>query len=353
VSSARDRAALAEKGSDLMMASHILGTGRALPPRVLTNADLEAMVDTSDAWISSRSGIKERRILAEGLANSDLATAAGRAACAAAGVPPAELDCIVLGTVTADRPVPSAAVYTQQKLGAGQCAAFDVSAGCSGFLYALAVGDALVRSGQYRRVLVIGVEVLSRITDWKDRNTCVLLGDGAGALVLGPAARSPARSGEATPLGRVGAVRLWADGSGAEHLFVPAGGSARPSSRSTVDAGEHSLKMNGSVVFPQAVRSMVAACQAVLDASGLTADQVDLVVPHQANLRIVEAVAQRLRLPAERMYVNIARYGNTSSASVPIALDEAVRDGRLRPGMTALLCAFGAGFTWGAALVDW
>lgn len=325
--------------------SRILGTGRYVPSRVLTNADLEAMVKTSDAWIRERTGISERRVAAPGEHTSDLAAAAARQALAAAGTDPSEVDLLIVGTISPDLPMPSCASLVQQKLGLRTVMSFDLSAACAGWLYGLEVADQYVRTGKARRALVIGVELLSRILDWTDRTTCVLFGDGAGAAVVGPAAE-----------GDVGALlhthcRL--DGSLARALYIPAGGSERPASHETVEARDHFVHMTGSDIFKSAVRNLTAACGAVLDATGHCPDQVDWVVPHQANLRILQGVSARVGVPMERFYVNIDRYGNTSSASVPIALDEASRAGHLRPGQLVLCCALGAGIAWGAALLRW
>lgn len=331
-----------------MRRSRIVGTGRAVPDKVLTNADLEKMVDTSDTWITERTGIKERRILEEGRATSDLAAEASRNAIEAAGLRPTDIDCIVLGTVTPDMPMPATAVFVQKKLGCGPCAAFDLSAACAGFVYGMAIADAFLRNGQFSRVLVVGVEILSRILDWKDRNTCVLFGDGAGAVVM-VAEDQPEG---ARPRG-VLSTHIYADGAGAEHLYLPGGGTLRPTSEKTVAENLHVVKMNGKAVFSHAVRNISASCMAALEANHMTASDVDLVIAHQANLRIVEGVAQRCGLPLERFHLNIHRYGNTSSASIPIALDEAVREGKVREGMSLLFCALGAGFSWGSAMVRW
>ena len=239
--------------------------------------------------------------------------------------------------------MPATAVFVQQKLGAGRCPAFDLSAACAGFLYGMSIGDSFIKSGQYRHVLVIGVEILSRVLDWKDRGTCILFGDGAGAVVLA------ASDGEAGIL----STHLHADGSGAGHLEIPGGGSAMPTSADTIGGGQHYVKMAGRQVFTHAVKGISGACAEALETNGLTTEDIDLVVAHQANLRILEAVSQRVQIPMDRFYVNIHRYGNTSSASVPIALDELAEQGRLKPGMTILFSAFGAGFSWGAAVVKW
>ncbi|MEK6608225.1 MAG: beta-ketoacyl-ACP synthase III [Myxococcota bacterium] len=332
------------------MRAQIVGTGRALPARVMTNADLEKMVATSDAWIVERTGVKERRILEAGRAASDLAAEAARNACRAAGVAPQELDCIIVSTVTPDMPFPACATLVQEKLGALGGAAFDLSAACAGFIYALSAGDAFVQKGQFRRVLVVGVEVLSRVTDWTDRNTCVLFGDGAGAVVLVPGAAASAR-----PTGRgdsgILSTHLYADGSAWSHLCIPAGGSALPASASTVEARQHYVKMNGREIYKLAVRNMAQASLAALEANGVSPDAVDKVIPHQANLRIIEGVAQRCGLPLSKFYLNLADYGNTSSASIPIALDEALETGAVKTGDLVLMCALGAGVSWGSALV--
>jgi 3-oxoacyl-[acyl-carrier-protein] synthase-3 len=327
----------------------ILGTGSALPQHELTNDDLSKMVDTSDAWIRERTGIQARRTVQKGEAASDLASAAGLRACEAAGISPTELDCIVCATVTPDMPLPSCAVFIQRKVGARPgIPAFDLAAACGGFLYGLAVAEGLLRSGQYRRILVCGVEVLSGCVNWQDRNTCILFGDGAGAVVLGLCDDEQQASGRG-----VLSVHLYADGGQAEALLIPAGGSLHPTTAETVAAGQHYVHMSGKVIFTHAVRNLASACQTALKHEGLKPTDIDLVVAHQANLRIIEAVAQRLDLPMERFFINIEKYGNTSSASVPIALDEAVRSGRVQPGHRLLFCALGGGLAWGAACVRW
>lgn len=327
----------------------ILGTGSALPERELTNDDLSKLVDTSDTWIRERTGIAARRVVKKGEAASDLAAAAGLRACAAAGISPQEIDCVICATISADMTLPSCAVFVQRKLGAApHCPAFDLAAACGGFLYGLAVAEGLLRSGQYRRILLCGVEVLSGFVNWQDRNTCILFGDGAGAAVLGLTDAEQQASGRG-----VLSVHLYADGAQAESLTIPGGGSLYPTSTETLADGKHFIHMAGKVIFTHAVRNLAAACQAALKREGLRPSDIDLVVAHQANLRIVEAVAQRLELPMEKFFINIDKYGNTSSASVPIALDEAVRAGRVRPGDRLLFCALGAGLAWGAACVRW
>jgi 3-oxoacyl-[acyl-carrier-protein] synthase-3 len=311
-----------------MMRTRILGTGRGVPPKVLTNHDLEKIVDTSDTWIAERTGIRERRVLDESLDASDLSAEAARNALAAAEVRAADLDAIIVGTVTPDMPMPASAVLVQKKIGAGTCPAFDLSAACAGFIYGLTIADAMVRTGGYRRILVIGVEVLTRVLDWTDRNTCVLFGDGAGAVIVGP------EDGDRGIL----STHIQADGTGWEHLYQPLGGK---------------VKMAGRAVFSQAVKNISSSCLHTLEQNKMTAADVDLVVAHQANLRILEAVAQRCGLPMSKFYLNIHKYGNTSSASIPIALDEAVRDGTVKPGMNVLMCALGAGLSWGSAMCRW
>lgn len=325
--------------------ARIIGTGHAVPEKRLTNQDLERMVDTSDSWIVERTGIRERRILEKERATSDLATEAGRRACEAAGLAPSEIDCVIVGTVTPDHPFPACATLVQAKLGARPGgAAFDLSAACAGFIYGLSVGDAFISRGMFKRVLVIGVEVLSRIVDWKDRNTCVLFGDGAGAVVLAP---------ESDPKRGVLATQIFADGQFSELLCIPAGGSREPLDASNLGTSRQYVAMNGREVYKHAVRNISGASKQVLDERGLRPDDIDWVIAHQANIRIIEGVAERVGIPKERFFLNIDRYGNTSSASVPIALDEAVRSGKVKSGHTLLLSAFGGGFAWGTAIVGW
>lgn len=327
------------------MRSRIAGTGRGIPPQRLTNADLEKMVDTTDSWIVERTGIKERRILDKALATSDLATEAAQAACRNAGVDPATVDCIVLATVTPDVPFPATAVYVQKKLGAKPGgAAFDISAACAGFLYGLAIADGFIARGQFKRVLVIGVEILSRIVDWQDRNTCVLFGDGAGAVLLVP---------EEDDKRGILSTHIYSDGTYADLLNIPAGGTRLPISPAAIDNKQHLVKMNGREVYKHAVRNMAAASKAALEANGMTADQITWVIAHQANIRIIEGVSERVGIPMDRFYLNIEKYGNTSSASVPIALDEAVENGKIKTGDLLVFSALGGGFAWGSALVRW
>jgi 3-oxoacyl-[acyl-carrier-protein] synthase-3 len=320
----------------------ITGVGSALPPRVVPNAWFESFVDTSDEWIRDRTGIESRRFADEGTVTSDLALEAGRAALDGAGVRPQQVDMIVVATTTGDTPFPATAVWTQRKLGVS-CPAFDVGAACAGFSYGLSTATAFVTSGMADTVLLVGAEVFSRILNFTDRGTCILFGDGAGAVVI-QAADQP---------GIIGTT-LGADGSAAEILLVPGGGSAEPASHETVDAGRHAVAMpNGREVFKRAVTEMASACRELLDKSGFTADDVDLLIPHQANARIMSAVAERLRIPAERAVIDVAEVGNTSAASIPIALDRAWRAGRIHEGDLVLFTSFGAGLTWGATLVRW
>ncbi len=322
----------------------ILGTGRALPSRVLTNRDLEQMVDTSDEWITQRTGIKERRVVAEGESNSQLAIAAARKALERAGVAPEELDLIIVATLTPDYLMPSVAILVQQALGAWKAGAFDLSATCSGFLYALSIADKFVREVPERRILVIGSEVLSHKTNWEDRTTCVLFGDGAGAAVV-----------TGSPDGRRGVLstHLHADGSLWHLLTLKGCGSLYPPCDSRIPREDYFIRMQGREVFKQAVRAMEAVALEALEANGVSPSDISLLIPHQANIRIIEYLRERLGLPEERVFVNIHRYGNTSAASIPIALDEAQEEGRLSPGDLVLMVSFGGGFTWAAVLLRW
>jgi 3-oxoacyl-[acyl-carrier-protein] synthase-3 len=322
--------------------STVAGLGSVLPNRVVPNQHFESFLDTSDEWIRDRTGIRERRFAEPGEATSDLAVAASRDALETAGLAAEQLDLIVCATLTPDTPIPSAAVWVQRKLGVG-CPAFDVNAACAGFSYALSAGSAFIQSGQAETVLVIGAEVLSRVMDYSDRGTSILFGDGAGAVVLRPS-ESP---------GVIGSV-LGADGRAAEILIIPAGGSAQPASHETVDARDHSIRMpNGRDVFKRAVVEMSNACRQLLEKSGYTPDDVDLLIPHQANARIMIAVAERLGIGIDRSVVDVESVGNTSAASIPIALDRAWRAGRVREGDLVLLTSFGAGLAWGANLLRW
>ncbi len=320
----------------------VLGTGSALPSKVLTNAALEKMVDTSDEWITTRTGIKERRILEEGKGNADIAYRASVRALKDAGLEAKDLDAIIVGTVTPDYPFPSSACVLEDMLEARKGFSFDVNAACCGFLNALAVADSFVRAGRIKNALVVGSDVLSRLLNWQDRGTCILFGDGAGAVVLG--ASEDGNRG-------VLSTRLRTDGSYVKTLYVPAGGSRKPASAETVRKNEPTNTMNGKEVFKVAVRSMEEISRQALDDAGVPVEQVSLIVPHQANLRIITAFADRLDVSMSKVMVNLDRYGNTSAASVPVALDEARRQGRIRPNDVVLLNAFGAGFAWGAAVI--
>jgi 3-oxoacyl-[acyl-carrier-protein] synthase-3 len=322
----------------------ITGTGSFTPEKVLTNADLEKMVDTTDEWITTRSGIKERRIADKETAASDLSFEATKKAMEESKIKPEELDLIMIGTVTPDYLLPSTACILQDRLGAKNAAVMDIVAACSGFIYGLSVAQAFIYSGKYKTILVIGVEVLSKITNWNDRNTCVLFGDGAGAAIV-----------QRTQENNKGilATYLRGDGSLANLLHIPVGGTRTPLTKENIDKGDQYIKMEGSEVFKSAVRSMGDAATRALKEANISAEQIDLLIPHQANIRIIEATAKRLKLPMEKVFVNIAKYGNTSAASIPIALDEARKSGRIKPGYITLLVAFGAGFTWGSAVIRW
>ena len=329
----------------LPVSTVILGTGAYAPARVLTNTELALTIDTSDEWIVSRSGIRERHIAAPGEMTSDMAVHAARLALADAKLQPTDIDLLVIATITPDMPMPATACSVQHKLGLStSTACFDLNAACSGFIYALDTACAMIGSGRYRHALVIGVEKLSSIVDWTDRTTCVLFGDGAGAAVIGASAR-PA-------VGLIGA-KLGSYGDCVDLLCIPAGGSNTPASAASLASRDHFLKMKGKEVFKYAVRGMEEAARDILEQHGIAANQINLVIPHQANRRIIESIAQYLELPMERFFVNLDRYGNTSAASIPIALDEARRAGRINPGDLTLLVAFGAGLTYGSALIRW
>nr|WP_054949922.1 beta-ketoacyl-ACP synthase III [Numidum massiliense] len=326
-----------------LTAAGIIGTGAYLPEKVLTNKDLEKMVDTSDEWITTRTGIRERRIAREDQASSDLALPASQRALEAAGISAEQLDLIIVATVTPDMSFPATACILQDQLGAKNAATFDLSAACAGFLYGLSVGSQFIHSGTYRYVLVVGVDCLSKITDWTDRNTCVLFGDGAGAAVLGPVAED--RGFQAFDLG--------ADGSGGHLLNQRGGGSRHPISQEVLDERMQYTYMNGREVFKFAVRVMQTASEKVLEKAGWRKDAIDFLVPHQANIRIIESAANRLKMREDSVVVNVDRYGNMSSASIPVALDEAVRTGRVHDGDRVILVGFGGGLTWGAAALTW
>lgn len=324
-------------------AAGILATGRYLPEKVLTNADLEKIVETTDEWIVTRTGIKERRIARDNETSSDMATAAAQQALDKAGISAEQVDLIIVATVTPDMFFPSTACLVQEKLGAKRAAAFDLSAACSGFLYGTSVAAQFVASGMYRYVVVVGVESLSKIVDWSDRSTCVLFGDGAGAALIGPVEDG---------MGFL-SFELGADGGGAELLKLEAGGSRIPVPKVEPGRKENYIHMAGGEVFKFAVRAMNTASDQALEKAGITKEDVDFLVPHQANLRIIDSAVKRLGLAYDKVVVNLNRYGNMSSASIPVALDEAVSEGRIKEGDTLVLVGFGGGLTWGASVIKW
>lgn len=321
----------------------ITGWGMAVPERVLTNAELERMVETSDEWIQTRTGIRERRITGPGEYTSTLSITAGRAALARAGLDAGQIDTVILATCTPDRPFPATACAIQAGIGARRAAAFDLVAACSGFVYGLHVATSMIRSGAARNVLFVACDIFTHFINWNDRNTCVLFGDGAGAVVLQPSDE---------PAGLISCV-LGADGDQEDLMAVDAGGTRLPATPELLEQGRQYVYMNGREIFKHAVREMAASSFDALQAAGLSPDDIALVIPHQANLRIIEAIAKRLEVPIERVFVNIDRYGNTSAASIPIALVEAVEQQRLRKGEYALLTAFGGGLTWASAVIRW
>ena len=324
-------------------ASRIIGLGSYVPPRILTNNDLEKMVDTSDEWIVTRTGIKERHIADHESASSDLGTEAALHALQSAGISADQLDLIIVATATPDMFFPSTACFIQKKIGAVHAACFDISAACSGFLYSLSIADQFIHTGRYRYILIVGVEKFSTVTDWHDRNTCVLFGDGAGAAVIAPA---PAGEG-------VLDIVLGADGQRSDLLSIPGGGSRIPASHESIDAHQHFIKMQGQEVFKNAVIYMINAVESVLERCALKKEEIDLVVTHQANIRIIQAIQKRLNMPDEKVFINVQKYGNISAASIPVALDEAYKEGKIHTGDIVVLAAFGGGFTWGAAAVRW
>ena len=328
-------------GGGKIVGSKIIGVGMHAPPKRLTNDDLEKLVDTNDEWISARTGIKERRIAEPGTANSDLGLEASRRALADAGVDPEDLDILLVGTVTPDMPLPSTACFLQMKLGASRAFALDLNAACSGFVYSLSVADALIRAGRGKKALVVGSEILSTITDYTDRSTCILFGDGAGAVVL-----SESNDGEG-----ILSCHLHSDGGLWELIHAPGGGTVNPFDPQTTKVRTNFIRMAGNETFKHAVTKMADVCLEALDRNGATIGDIALFIPHQANLRIVKAVGKRLGIPEEKVFVNLDRYGNTSAASVPIALAEAREKGRYSKGDLVLLCAFGGGLTWGSALL--
>jgi len=320
----------------------ILGTGTSIPSKILSNKDLESLVDTTDEWITARTGIKERRIIEDGKACSDLASEAAQDAIKSSGIDPKDIDVIVLATITPDYFFPSTACLIQNKIGALNAYAFDISAGCSGFLYAVQIARGMINGGQAETILVVGSEALSRVTDYQDRGTCILFGDGAGAVVLQKSQREGILS-----------IYLGSNGETWDLLYMPGGGSRNPSSTETIENRLHYLKMNGKEVFKEAVKSMGDASVEAINKAGITSDKIDHFIAHQANFRIMDAVRKRINIPEEKVFMNIQKYGNTSSASVPIALDEAVKAGKIEEGDYILFSVFGAGFTWGASVIRW
>ncbi|MFO0756069.1 MAG: beta-ketoacyl-ACP synthase III [Byssovorax sp.] len=322
--------------------TRILGTGRYLPAKVVTNAEIEAQVDTTDGWIRQHTGIERRHVAAPGEQTSDMATAAGKAAIEAAGLTVADLDMIILATQSGDTPMPATAVLVQQKLGADLIPSFDLAASFAGFLYAMTVADQFISSGTFKTILVIGADTLSRLVDPKDRVTVPLFGDGAGAVVLGPA------TGDTRG---ILSSRIHADGTMSRLLRIPGGGSAEPMTAARVEAKRNTIQMESAELLAITVRHLTSFSMQALKAAGLTSAELDWVIPHQANRNIVDKISQRLGFARSRFVENLAEVGNTGAGSIPIALDEAVRDGRVKPGQTALLCALGAGITWGASIV--
>ena len=326
--------------------SKISGTGSYLPEKILTNDDLSKMVDTSDEWIVQRVGIKKRHIAADNEAASDLAANAAQAALNNAGVSSMDIDLIIVATLTPDKLLPSTATQVQRKINAKNAAAFDVAAACSGFVYGLTMADQFIKSGFYRNILVIGVEVLSRFTNWQDRNTCVLFGDGAGAAVL---SANHSDNGAGLKYATLGA-----DGfKPPEWLEIPAGGSALPASKDTMERNLHFAAMNGKEIYKFGVKIIPQTINRLLDKNGYTIEDIDLIIPHQANVRIVEAAAKRLGIPKEKFFMNIDKYANTSAATIPIALNDAVQQNRIKKGDKIILIGFGGGLTWGAVLYEW
>jgi len=328
---------------DSQIRTKIIGTGSFLPEKVLTNHDFEKMVDTNDQWITERTGIKSRHIAEKNMASSDLATQAGKKALKDAGIEPKELDLIIVATITPDMFFPPTACFVQANLGAKNAAAFDIAAVCSGFVFGLSVADGFIRSEKYKKILLIGVEVMSKILDYKDRNTCVLFGDGAGAVVVAPTKKNEG----------ILSTHLYTDGNLGELINMPGGGSRNPISKEMIDKNLHYVHMNGRETYKVAVKALVKASVDAMEHNKLKTEDIDVFIPHQANLRIIEAVAERLNFPREKIVITIDRHGNTSAASIPLALDIAVKDGRIKAGDYVLMSAFGGGLNWGSVLVKW
>jgi len=323
--------------------AHITGWGMAVPEKVLTNQELEMMVDTNDEWIRSRTGIEERRIASDDQTTASLATEAAVNALRVAKLPPSQVDLVIVATSTPEYLFPATACLVQDRIGASTAGAFDLLAACSGFIYGLNMAAETIRGGSNKNALVIGAETLSRVVDWSDRNTCILFGDGAGAFVL---------QASEEPGGILSSV-MRSDGSGGDLLWIPGGGSAEPATNQTVDDSHHFIQMNGREVFRFATRVMARTSEEAIRKAGLEVEDIDLIIPHQANLRIINAAARGLKLPMERFAVNVQKYGNTSTASIPIAAVEAIEEGRIKPGDNLVLVGFGAGLTWGALTAQW
>jgi len=321
----------------------VVSTGSYVPPKIITNNDLEKIVDTSDEWIVTRTGIRERRIADPSMATSDMATEAARRALSTAGMKPEDIDLIIVATVTPDVSFPATSCIVQNNIGAVNAAAFDLVAACSGFIYGMVMANQFIATGMYKNVMVIGAECLSKFTNWKDRSTCILFGDGAGAVIM-------SRVDEGYG---IISQYLGADGSGGRLLMVEAGGSRKPASIETVEQELHYIQMDGSEVFKFAVRIMASAADEAVRRAGITKEEVDFLIPHQANIRIIEAARKRLNLPESKVYVNLDRYGNMSAASIPVALDEALSQGYIKKGDNIVLVAFGGGLTWASVLMKW
>ena len=327
-----------------VMRARIIGTGKYLPTKVLTNSDIEKLVDTNDEWIFSRTGIRKRHIAADGEVTSHMATQAAKSALAMAGVAPEEVELILVGTITPDMPMPACAVYVQRELGAKNAFAFDISAACASSVYGLGIASQFIETGRVKRALVIGAEMLSRVTNWSDRGTCILFGDGAGAMVLAPT-NEPNRG--------ILSAHLHSDGNLAQLITIEGGGTKMPPSPEMIAGNHHKIFMNGRDVYKYAVRFLTDSMREALEKHNLTVKDLDHLIVHQANLRILEAVLERLEIPKEKAWLNIEHYGNTSSASLPISLDEANRAGALKPGQLIGMLALGAGIAWGSMLVRW
>ncbi len=320
----------------------ILGLGIGLPEKIVSNKDLEKIVDTTDEWITTRTGIKERRIASPGETALSFSIKAGREALENAGISPEDLDLIIVATVTPDMIFPATACLLQDALNAGSAAAFDLEAGCSGFVYGMALASQFINTGSYKKILVVGAEVLSRITDWEDRNTCVLFGDGAGAAVIGQVEQ-----------GGILAFEMGSDGGGGDFLKMPAGGGAIPATEESLAQKLHYIKMDGNQVFKFAVKAMARSARLVAEKANIPIEDIDLFIPHQANIRIIETSAKRLKIPEKKVFMNLEKYGNTSAASIPIALYEALKQKQIKKGDRVLLVGFGAGLTWASVILEW